>query len=146
MPSMPVLVAYWREHADEVPSLRSHWIGWGEPFCFACGWLAPVADGPDAWTRATGWLDRAHLQDHWIAGDDSPRNLVPLCHECHEEMPHFVDRDAALAWVASRPDADPLWQSFTDARLHRRTPSRGTTLLRARLHFERILASGGARR
>lgn len=120
--ALPAVAGYWAA-ADEtvtvLPDLASHWIGWGEPFCFACGWLAPVTDGPGAWARASGWLDRAHLVDHWLGGSGEPSNLVALCHLCHDAMTEpFDDRDEALRWVAQRRSDLPhptVWQVFTDA-------------------------------
>lgn len=136
MPPVAAIVAHWRSHADELPSLEAHWIGWGEPFCFACTWMPPVPDGKrDSWERASRWLDRAHLQDHCVAGNDDAANLVLLCHLCHDDMPPFDTRDDALAWVAARPRAEGDWQAFTDARLTRSAVTRTTTLLRARVKY-----------
>lgn len=159
MPTMDAIVGWWREHVrdteaepplrsdvpiGDLPRLSAYWIGWGEPFCFPCGWLPPVRDGrADSWRLATCWLDRAHLQDHCVASDDSPRNLVPLCHLCHDAMPEFGSRDEALAWVTARPGVDFGWQAWTDARLAgRRDVSRTTTLFRQRaMYLERLLAA-----
>lgn len=129
MPTMGRIVDYWRDHAEAW--LLAHYIGWGEPFCFACSWLPPV----DSWSAASAWLDRAHLQDRANGGPDDAANLVPLCHLCHLDMPEFPDSRAdALAWVIDRPRRDPAFQVFTDA-MPRRTPTRPTTLLRARAEY-----------
>lgn len=152
MPAMSRVVAHWRDHSQEMDWLRSHDIGWGEPFCFACGWLAPVglvgiADGTPVdrcvaivWTRATCWLDRAHLHDRFWGGPDEPHNLVPLCHLCHAEMTErdFPSREAGLAWVEAHPERDMVWQAFTDAHLMGRTPSR-STLYRARARYADLM-------
>ena len=123
MPSLSSIAEYWRsapETATVLPKLYSHWIGWGEPFCFACGWLAPVLDGPGAWAQPLcgGWLDRAHLIDHSLSnGSDDPFNIVPLCHFCHDAMPPFDNRAEALEWVTAHESMIPhpwLWQLFTD--------------------------------
>jgi len=141
MPGMQRIVDHWRGHADELPNLRSHWIGWGEPFCFACGWLPPVADGRrDSWRCAGAWLDRAHLHDHANGGTAEPDNLVPLCHLCHGVMPaDYTDRADALAWVDQYPYRAPWWQMWTDEALRGCTPSRPTTLLRARMRYQQVL-------
>jgi hypothetical protein len=122
--SLDAVHDYWRA-ADETavvfPELKSHWIGWGEPFCFGCGWLAPVKDGPNAWAKpaTNGWLERAHLVDHFLGGSGRPENLVPLCHLCHDAMPMQETRESALKWVRERKCELPMeqaWQLFTDCR------------------------------
>lgn len=133
------VIEFWR-HQD-VDWLRASRLGWGEPFCFACGWLPRVIDGkPGSWEMAGKWLDKAHLQDHVVSGDDSARNLVMMCHLCHSIMPEFDDRDLALAWVRDRPRAPSLWQAFTDAYCDswQITVSR-RTLHRLRGDYNRIL-------
>jgi len=119
MPTLLGVVTHWMEACDTIdlfPHLKAHWIGWGEPFCFRCGWLAPIADWIDH--RAGGWLERAHLQDRCLGGPDEPSNIVPLCIPCHDAMPDLLDRDTAIAWVAA-PHSEVayprLWQGFTDA-------------------------------
>jgi hypothetical protein len=120
--SLPEIAAYWASNPDVedlLPAIRAHWIGFGEPFCFACGWLAPVLDDENAWKRAAGWLERAHLVDHCFGGSGEPENLVPLCFFCHEAMrPYsFLDRIEALGWVTGHQTNIPMfeyWQIFTD--------------------------------
>ena len=113
MPSIEAVIDFWVE--QDVEWLHGYYIGWGEPFCFACDWLPPVKDGGRAaWVRAGSWLDRAHLQDHVVAGDDSPSNIVMLCHLCHDEMPEHDDREEAIEWVKVHPRRPEMWQKFTD--------------------------------
>lgn len=137
-PTLREIIKHW--HAvDELPSARFRTIGLGEPSCFRCGWLPPVPDitgyGPVAtpegfeeWTadrrlayswRAAGrYLDRAHLVDWSATHDDSPTNVVLLCHyPCHSRMPTFIagQRIEALTWVQEHPGRSPWWQVFTDA-------------------------------
>jgi hypothetical protein len=142
MPEMNAIVKYWR--AQDRPELESFFIGWGEPFCFACGWLPPVEDGrPDSWARAASWLDRAHLHDRCNGGPDEPHNLVPLCHLCHDEMPAFgvyghyatpADaKTAAWKWVVEHPMKDGFFQAWTDTFCRGRQPNRNTTLMRAKM-------------
>lgn len=114
MPSVDDVVEFWRENGAREWT-HAETIGWGEPFCFGCGWLAPVREGlSSSWRESTSWLDRAHLQDHCVAGDDSPANLVMLCHLCHVDMPEFDDRDTALQWVKDVASCSWMWQLFTD--------------------------------
>jgi hypothetical protein len=100
-------IARWWAFSDmrevDLPELKAWWIGWGEPFCFSCGLLAPVPDTGDwsDWNAASGMLDRAHLIDHARGGSADPSNLVLLCHGCHAYMPSFGDRHAALVWVTA---------------------------------------------
>lgn len=117
--SMLDVVEHWRDHLDEFTDHRLAVYGFGEPMCFGCYWLAPVSDtggSRKSWPRATSWLDRAHLVDHARGGPDEPANIVALCHLCHDVMPSFGDRGAALTWVDQRPDGEPTWQWWTDAR------------------------------
>ncbi len=138
MPSMASIAKYW---AKRDPSwLRSHYIGWGEPFCFACGWLAPVSD----WVSAQRWFDRAHLQDRFFGGPDEPHNIVPLCHLCHHDMPDSETFEFGLQWVQNRPQCHWLFQVITDDGLTGVcNPSRNTTLLRAQVRFLQIMAQHG---
>lgn len=92
-----------------IPNLRALWIGWGEPFCFACGHLPDVPDSatfpeewiPDrriraAWNGATGLLERAHLHDLSQGGSCAPLNYAPLCIPCHAIQPICASRQAGL--------------------------------------------------
>lgn len=121
MPVMDKLAAYWVAHWEGVfPDLTAAVIGWGEPFCFRCGWLAPVPGNgrAGAWRHANGWLERAHLQDHMTGGGNEFDNIVPLCAICHRAMPDFAhSRDDAIAWVKAQQHNSCLdwWQSRTDA-------------------------------
>lgn len=135
MPSMDAIINYWREH--DGPWLKSRYIGWGEPFCFACGWLAPVADGrADSWRQAGKWLDKAHLHDHAAGGPDEPFNLVPLCHLCHDRMPESDSTMRGLLWVQNREDVEWGFQLWTDTLLrNRKNVTRLTTLMRVRVRY-----------
>lgn len=125
MPTITEIVAHWRRRLEsnpnDWPEHRSWWIGFGEPFCFRCGWLAPVIDGrATSWNEARHWLDRAHIIDRCDGGLDAAQNVVPLCQLCHDDMPGFVagQEQAATAWLRhppERPHAD-LWQMWTTAR------------------------------
>jgi hypothetical protein len=119
MPSLATITRAWEELGknqlrETFPNLACFGIGWGEPFCFRCGWLAPskeAADYPNgwpagraidsAWQGARGWLERCHLRDHHFGGTADPLNLVPLCVLCHEEQPPCETRAAGIAFVNS---------------------------------------------
>lgn len=137
--SIPAIVNHWAE-LDPL-ELPSHYIGWGEPFCFGCGWLAPVNDAntekalPRVWRTASEWLDRAHLKDHCLGGSGKPDNLVMLCHLCHSAMPSFTSRDDALRWVYDRADVESMFQLWTDAHLAGRYGTTGQTMVRSRMQY-----------
>lgn len=137
MPSVDKVIDFWR--GDTPEWLDARYIGWGEPFCFGCGWLPPVPDGrKDSWKKANSWLDRAHLQDHWVVGDDSPGNIVMLCQLCHDDMPMFKEREPALEWVRDRARCERFWQMLTDQMWTGRSPSQvpsKNTVLRTRVAY-----------
>jgi hypothetical protein len=89
----------------------------GEPSCAACGWIVPDFGESHrrAWSRASAFLDGAHLQDHFYGGSTDFDNLLALCHLCHQEMPSFSDRNAAIEWVVAH-EGRPHWQLWTDER------------------------------
>lgn len=137
MPGIPEIAAHWQQ--QDPLWLVSAVIGWGEPFCFGCGWLPPVT----VWGSAGSFLDRAHLQDHCVAGDVSAGNLVMLCHLCHEAMPEFTERAAALEWVQRVPRRSDAWQMYTDALAGRgllRRANRGSTMVRHKADLLVMLA------
>lgn len=121
-PAIVRVIDYWEAKAPEVfPNIHAHAIGWGEPFCFRCGWLAPLPEDwdKDPWSVVGGWLELAHLQDRAAGGGDDETNIVPLCPLCHHAMPEFTSgRDAAVAWVAAQQPTshEPWWQTATDVR------------------------------
>lgn len=97
---------------------QGNFIGWGEPFCFACEWLAP-SPHPYEYTPwgLSGWLVRGHLQDHCQGGEGTVDNLVPLCWLCNDAMPPFDDLFSAFDWVQKFRGTVPLkmyWQIYTD--------------------------------
>jgi hypothetical protein len=144
MPVMNKIIDYWRtDPVSDTPALKSYWIGFGEPFCFGCGWLPPVQYGrKNSWRVAAKWLDRAHLKDHCNGGENEPPNLVPLCHLCHHGMPSFESRDAALQWVCDYPPQDWRLQIWTDFLYQGFTPTRNT-MIRVKLDCLRFIESAG---
>jgi hypothetical protein len=109
------LIDYWRR--QNASWLKSYYIGFGEPFCFACGWLAPVLDGqPDSWDSAIKkWLFLTH-----IAGqEDTVENLVPLCATCTQQKRQagdFESLEHGRQWIAEHYDCDSALQMYTDAK------------------------------
>jgi hypothetical protein len=144
MPVMNKIIDYWRtDPVSDTPALKSYWIGFGEPFCFGCGWLPPVQYGrTNSWRVAAKWLDRAHLKDYCNGGENEPPNLVPLCHLCHHGMPSFESRDAALQWVCDHPPQDWRFQTWTDFLYQGFTPTRNT-MIRVKLDCLRFIESAG---
>lgn len=70
----------------------------------------------ESWRCAGRFLDLAHLADYATTGDNSPGNIVPLCHfPCHHDIPMFDNRAGALAWVNAGRMAPGWWQVCTDA-------------------------------
>lgn len=136
---MAKIIEHWKR--EDPDWTRSWHIGWGEPFCFACGWLAPVpSNRKQSWQTANKWLDIAHLKDHFEGGPEEPFNLVPMCHLCHQAMPPFADRDAALEWVKARPLRCGYWQLYTDCHLWGKSNvTRNSTILAARTRYLEIM-------
>mgnify|MGYP001744170858 CR=1 FL=1 len=126
MPPVAKVVKYWSEHPK--PWMKGVVIGWNIPFCFACGWIPPMKIHEGfKWEGASRFLERAHLQDHCVCGNDKPSNLVFLCPLCHSAMPRFKSRKKALRWVCERYSHrmrtsstalqalhDASWQLYTD--------------------------------
>lgn len=124
MPSLFQIAEFWKgNHASHLPDLLTG-RDLARPFCFRCGWRVPTWDTPmddkAVWRYASGWLERAHLQDHSSGGPDTADNLVPLCTLCHRIMPEFPfaeDIPEALAWVRGElhMSCPRWWQSETNA-------------------------------
>jgi hypothetical protein len=156
LPSLATIMRAWdglgeKRLREVFPEIECFAIGWGEPFCFRCGWLAPskeAADFPDHWSApraikccmaaSSGWLEPCHLQDHWSGGTVDSLNLVPLCVLCHEEQPPCRTRAGGIAFVNSASPRDGIapWMQFLTDDLGRgvKRPGRGRalrTMLRA---------------
>ncbi len=115
MPSLSAIQLYWERIGTRLletfPQNSASGIGWGEPFCFRCGWLAPVKDCAayergsvddkltKVWNSAGGWLERCHLQDHAHGGAEDPSNLVPMCVACHWHQPACETQERGVAYV-----------------------------------------------
>lgn len=124
-PALLEVARFWQRRPD-LEQLLPRWpglsIGLGEPFCGACGWLAPDnrKDYPYSWERASHWLDRAHIitraQSERGCGLDLPTNVIQLCQVCHKAMPlwDLGDERRAFEWLTLVPRKDAGWQLFTD--------------------------------
>jgi HNH endonuclease len=79
-------------------------IDFGEPSCFACGWMAADPDAePILWrVWEDALLERCHLVPHALGGLDSPYNLVLLCGRCHRDAPDVRNAGYMLAWICDR--------------------------------------------
>src|SRR5689334_5981152 len=79
-------------------------IDWGEPSCFACGWMAADRDAEPVlwrvWEEAL--LERCHLVPHALGGLDCADNLVLLCGRCHRDAPDVATPDYMLRWIGAR--------------------------------------------
>jgi hypothetical protein len=79
-------------------------IDFGEPSCFACGWMAADPDAEPVlwrvWEEAL--LERCHLVPHALSGPDSPDNLVLLCGRCHRDAPDVGNAEYMLRWIGDR--------------------------------------------
>lgn len=126
MPSVATVVKYWRTHPQSW--MKGVVIGWNVPFCFACGWIPPLKIHEGfKWKDVSRFLERAHLQNHCVRGNDKPWNIVllcPLCHSAMSAMPRFTSRKEALHWVPKRYSHrmrtsstalhDASWQIYTN--------------------------------
>lgn len=121
LPKLSAIANYWSGMprlvcADVFPQFWQWCADWDDPFCFRCGWKAPVECGT-GWDHASGWLERAHLVDRELGGPDAVENLVPLCPLCHEDMPRCRVAGEAFTYVSSVPiSRDIRWyfQMFTN--------------------------------
>ena len=102
--SKPKIAEYWLGTENGRARLpgNSALIDFGEPSCFACGWMATDPDeSPElwrVWDRAS--LHRCHLVPAALGGRDTPDNLVLLCPRCHVEAPDVGDPDYMLRWIS----------------------------------------------
>lgn len=93
-------------------------IDFGEPSCFACGWMAADPDAEPVlwgvWEEAL--LERCHLIPHGLDGPDSPDNLVLLCGRCHRDAPDVGNAEYMLRWIGNRESwGSALWHALEPA-------------------------------
>ncbi|ADY57466.1 HNH nuclease [Syntrophobotulus glycolicus DSM 8271] len=77
------IVDYWFSRVDEcglsVDAAEAH------ERCWRCGYEAP--------------LERCHIIPDSLGGEDTPSNLVLLCHRCHLENPNVTDPEIMWDWI-----------------------------------------------
>lgn len=89
-------------------------MDFGEPSCFACGWMAAAPDAEpvlwQVWEEAL--LERCHLVPHALGGPDSRDNLVLLCGRCHRDAPDVSNAEYMLRWIG---DCESWGSTFSRA-------------------------------
>ena len=69
MPTLNKIAEWWADQdTDPTYGDRLSVIGLGEPFCFRCGWLAPVDDTITAIARAYGFGSQTAFPQMKTAG------------------------------------------------------------------------------
>lgn len=58
----------------------------GESRCFACN-------------KEISTLERAHIVPLALGGQDTPKNYVLLCKECHKESPDCIEEEAMFQYI-----------------------------------------------
>lgn len=46
-------------------------------------------------------LQKCHIIPKSLGGEDKPENIIPLCYQCHDEMPDVNDKDEVFKWIKS---------------------------------------------
>jgi hypothetical protein len=108
MPRLRTIQRYWEDHQGTLtifPDLPVRMMGWGEPFCFRCGWLAPVKDWAaytqgssedkmtKVWNGAAGWLEALRTGEvPAVPSRDDPAYCWPAGPEKHVAMLSLVNR------------------------------------------------------
>lgn len=77
------IISYWAGHVDE-SNLGTDFADAHER-CWRCGWKRK--------------LERCHIIPKSLGGNDTPGNLVLLCHQCHLEAPNCKDPSAMWEWI-----------------------------------------------
>ena len=104
LPSKAEIFDYWK---DVFPS-KGIFIDWGEPSCWACGYLcngrydvtnskASMEQIYRAWERTP--LQRCHIAPRSLGGSSHPSNLYLMCRECHDLAPNTTEPEIFFAWV-----------------------------------------------
>lgn len=76
-------VAYWEERIYE-GDIGCDWDE-AEVRCWRCGYL-----------RA---CQKCHIVPQSLGGSDEVSNLIPLCADCHDEMPNVKDEGEVWRWI-----------------------------------------------
>ena len=88
------IVQYWSKNIDE-SELSIDWFDAGT-HCWRCGRKRK--------------LERCHIIPNSLGGEDSPRNLVLLCKQCHEAGPNVADPEIMWDWLKAYKV--PMYGSF----------------------------------
>ena len=89
-----------------------HFIDWGEPCCWACGYydINKVKETDykssdqnvfSCWNRAA-YLEKCHIIPHSISGDNTAGNFVLMCKKCHRDSPDTSSYEAFQVWFDNR--------------------------------------------
>ena len=46
-------------------------------------------------------LQKCHIIPKSLGGEDKPENLIPLCYQCHDEMPDVNCKNEVFRWIKS---------------------------------------------
>lgn len=76
-------VAYWEPLVDE----QDIGCDWSEADvrCWRCGHLRTC--------------QKCHVVAKSLGGGDEPHNIIPLCADCHDEMPNVIDPSFVWEWI-----------------------------------------------
>jgi hypothetical protein len=77
-------VAYWSRKVDE--SSIGCDFDEADVRCWRCGYLRKC--------------QKCHIVPKSLGGPDSVSNIIPLCADCHDEMPNVADPAEVWAWIA----------------------------------------------
>jgi len=77
-------VAYWQDRIYE-GDIGCDWNE-ADVRCWRCGYLRSC--------------QRCHIVPQSLGGSDDVQNLIPLCADCHDEMPNVDDAQEVWRWIA----------------------------------------------
>jgi len=76
-------VAYWQTRVYE-GDIGCDWDE-ADVRCWRCGYLRKC--------------QKCHIVAKSLGGSDEVDNLIPLCCECHDEMPNVLDKEEVWRWI-----------------------------------------------
>jgi len=76
-------VAYWEPEFDD-SDIGCEWSE-ADVRCWRCGYLRTC--------------QRCHIVPKSCGGLDDPSNVIPLCADCHDEMPNVTDKTVVWEWI-----------------------------------------------
>ena len=88
-------VDFWKDRVDEC-DLGVDFSG-ATTNCWRCGYLRK--------------LQKCHIVPKSLGGKDEPENIIPLCYQCHDEMPDVHDKEEVFKWIKSNHGTiyDTFW-------------------------------------